>query len=145
MKTITGLLLASTLILSPVLIAPPALAQSGTEGGAASGAVTGAVGGAIIGGPVGAAVGAVVGGTTGAAVGSLSDQDRVYVRDYVVKQHVPAATVEERIVVGQPLPPRVKTYVIEGNPHLHGYRYAYVNNDYYLVDSGGRVVTEIHR
>jgi hypothetical protein len=140
MKTMTGVLLVSALMIST-----PVLAQSGTEGGAASGAVTGAVGGAIVGGPVGAAVGAVVGGTTGAAVGSLSDQDRVYVRDYVVKQHVPAATVEERVVVGQPLPPRVKTYVIEGNPHLRGYRYAYVNDEYYLVDGGGRVVTVINR
>lgn len=122
-----------------------AFAQSGTQGGAASGAVTGAVGGALVGGPVGAGVGAVVGATTGAAIGSLSDEDRMYARRYVVEHHVAPVTVKERVVVGQPLPGSVETYTIEGNPHLAGYRYAYINNDYYLVDNRGRVVTTIER
>ena len=138
-------LLKGALVASAVLVAVPAFAQQGAQSGAAAGATTGAVGGAIVGGPVGAAVGAVVGGTTGAAVGSLSDADRVYVRDYVVKQRVEPVTVQERVVVGEALPTTVKTYEITGNPHLNGYRYAYVNNDYYLVDSGGRVVTTIAR
>jgi hypothetical protein len=138
-------LIKGAVIASALLAVGPAFAQSGAQGGAASGAVTGAVGGALVGGPVGAAVGAVVGGTTGAAVGSLSDQDRLYVKSYVVKQKVEPVTVQERIVVGEPLPRTVKTYTIEGNPNLSSYRYAYVNNQYYLVDGGGRVVTTIER
>ena len=132
-------------LVASVLFAAPAFAQSGAQGGATSGAVTGAVGGAIVGGPVGAAVGAVVGGTTGAAVGSLSDQDRVYVREYVGRQRVEPVAVQEEIVVGKPWPRSARTYEIEGNPRLAGYRYGYTNRGTYLIDSGGSVVTTIER
>jgi outer membrane lipoprotein SlyB len=121
------------------------VAQDGARGGAVGGAAAGAVGGALVGGPVGAVVGGAVGATTGAAVGSLSDEDRVYVRGYVVKQRAEPVTVRERIVVGEALPTTVRTYQIEGNPRLSGYRYAYVNNEYYLVNARGQVVTTIER
>ncbi len=139
---VKGAMLASLL-----LGVTPALAQSqqGAQGGAVGGAAAGAVGGALVGGPVGAVVGGVVGGTTGAAVGSLTADDRVYVKQYVTKQHVQPVTVQERVVVGQPLPPSVQTYTIEGNPRLSGYRYSYINNEYFLIDGSGRVVTTIDR
>ena len=137
----------SAVIASVLLAAVPALAQSekGAQGGAVGGAAAGAVGGAIVGGPVGAVVGGVVGGTTGAAVGSLTADDRIYVKQYVAGRRIDPVVTQERIVVGEPLPTAVRTYTIDGNPHLTGYKYAYVNNEYYLVDGGGRVVTVIER
>lgn len=137
-------------ILATVMIvgafAAPAFAQNNSEaakGGAISGAAAGAVGGALVGGPVGAVVGGVAGAAVGATAGSLTPEDRVYVRDYAVKHRPARVMIKEPIVIGQPLPPTVKVYAIEGNPRLASYRYAYVNDDYYLVDGSGRIVSEL--
>ncbi len=122
--------------------------DSGAAAGAVSGGAAGAVGGALVGGPVGAvvggAMGAAVGATSGAVVGAIAADDRVYVRDYVVKQRVPATRVEGDVVVGATLPRTVQVYEIEGNPRLSSYRYAHVNGEYVLVDPSMRVVTVIN-
>ena len=134
----------STAALS-LALAGPALAQTpredATRGGLVGGAVTGAAIGAT-GGPVGAGVGAIIGGATGATAGAaLTPDDRVYVRNYVVRQRAPAVRMEREVVVGTTLPRRGVTYrTIEGNPRLAGYRYTTVNDRTVLVDRGGRVV-----
>lgn len=118
--------------------------EQGATGGAAAGAATGAVGGAIVGGPVGAAVGAIAGAAVGAVAGSVvTPEDRVYVKEYVVKQKPDVVMVQEPIVVGKPLPGTVKTYVIDGRPSMKDYRYAYVNKQYLLIDAKGNVVGAI--
>lgn len=77
-----------------------AFAQSSTVNGAVGGAATGA----IVGGPVGAAVG----GVTGAAIGAMLEPPQTVVT-YVREVPAPQArvVVEEKIVVGQPLPETV--------------------------------------
>ncbi|WP_342363197.1 DUF1236 domain-containing protein [Terrarubrum flagellatum] len=138
-------ILATALLISATAIAAPAFAQNdeAAKGGALTGAATGAVGGAIVGGPIGAAVGGIAGAAVGATAGSLTPEDRVYIRDYAVRQRAAPVTVQERIVIGEPLPPTVKYYRVEGNPRVATYRYAYVNNHYYIVDESGRVVGEM--
>ncbi|MBV9347310.1 MAG: DUF1236 domain-containing protein [Pseudolabrys sp.] len=143
MKMILKGALLATLALSPLTAF--AQSQQGAQGGAASGAVGGAVVGAVVGGPIGAVIGGAVGATTGAAVGGIAADDRVYIQRYVYERQVAPVTVQERVVVGEPLPRAVTTYTFEGNPRLAGYRYAYVNNQYILVSSDGRVMGSIER
>jgi hypothetical protein len=65
------------------------------------------------------------------------------VRGYVTKHHVDAVTIDEPLAIGRPLPPRVKTYVIEGNPRYESYRYARVNNQTLLIDGHGNVLGSV--
>jgi len=135
-------------LLSVAVLTHGANAQSSRDGaaagGAVSGAAAGAVGGAVVGGPVGAvvggAIGAAAGGTAGAA---FTPEDRTYVRGYVTRHHVDAVTLDEPLAIGRPLPPRVRTYVIEGNPRYENYRYARVNNQTLLIDARGNVLGSI--
>ncbi|HVV63222.1 MAG TPA: DUF1236 domain-containing protein [Pseudolabrys sp.] len=113
--------------LSPTL----AFAQAST----ATGAVTGAVVGGVVGGPVGAAVGAGVGGTVGLAAEPPHD-----VVTYVQREDIPSATVEERVVVGQPLPATVELRPI---PHHTEYEYAVVNKKRVIVEPRTRKVVKI--
>lgn len=122
-----------------VLILPLALAacQSGTASGAAGGAVTGA----IVGGPVGAAVGGVAGAAVGAA---LSPEESTRVRSYVVAQRRPSIRVQEEVVVGQPLPQRVRLYSVPQSVGLQNpYSYTIVNDQTVLVDPQTRTVVQV--
>lgn len=124
------LLVASfALALSPTVC----LAQGSTAAGAASGA--------IVGGVVGGPVGAIVGGTVGATVGSAAEPP-AEVRSYVIEEQAPSVRVEREVVVGEPLPPTVELRVI---PKHTRYRYAIVNGERVIVDSGSRKVIEIVR
>jgi uncharacterized protein YcfJ len=127
-------------LLATSLAAP---SRADEAGGAVGGAAAGAVGGAIVGGPVGAVIGGVAGAVGGATLGAMTDDDRVWVRDYVKTHPRASVEVKEPIVVGKPLPGTVTVYEIDGNPRLAGYRYAYVNDDYLLIDRDGRVVGTI--
>lgn len=122
-----------------VLALPLALAacQSGTASGAAGGAVTGA----IVGGPIGAAVG----GVAGAAVGTvLSADESTRVRTYTVAQRRPSIRVSEEVVVGQPLPSRVRLYDVPPSVGLQNpYSYTIVNDQTVLVDPQTRTVVQV--
>jgi uncharacterized protein YcfJ len=110
------------------------------EAGAAAGATTGAVGGAIVGGPVGA----VVGGAAGAVIGGLTADQSMQVRQYVVRQSRPSVRVEERLVVGQPLPRTVELYEVPADVGVQTeYRYGVVNDRRVIVEPGTRRVIEI--
>ncbi|NLH80865.1 MAG: DUF1236 domain-containing protein [Phyllobacteriaceae bacterium] len=122
-------------------LATPSMADQ--SGGAVGGAAAGAVGGAIVGGPVGAVIGGVAGAVGGAALGTITEDDEVWIRDYVAAHPHATVTVEEPIVVGKPLPREVTVYEIDGNPRFTEYRYAYVNGNYLLVDRDGNVVGTI--
>ena len=91
-----------------------ALAQSPAEEGYHEGYRAGGPVGGIIGGTVGSAL-----ELPGDVIGFVTGHPRRYDR------------VEERIVVGAPLPPRVHVYVI---PAHREYVYAYVNDERVLVD-----------
>ncbi len=109
-----------------------ALAQSGTVPGAAGGAATGA----IVGGPVGA----VVGGVAGAAIGTILDPPPPEVGAVVIEQEVEPVVIEERVVVGEPLP---ETVVLRPVPGYETYHYAVVNEQRVIVDPRNRAVVTI--
>ena len=118
---------AAVLALTPAA----AFAQASTLGGAATGAVVGGV----VGGPVGAAVGAGIGAGVGAAVEPPKE-----VITYVQHEKIPssAVTVEERVVVGKPLPATVELRTV---PKHTQFRYAFVNHERVIVDANtGKVV-----
>lgn len=117
-----------------LLALPLAACQTGTATGAAGGAVTGAV----VGGPVGAAVGGVAGAAVGAA---LSPDETTQVHQYVVTQRRPSVRLSEQVVVGQPLPPRVRLYPVPASVGLQReYSYTVINGQTVLVDPQTREV-----
>jgi hypothetical protein len=126
--------------LALILLAMPlAACQTGT--GAATGAAGGAVAGAVIGGPVGAAVGGVAGAAVG---GVLTAEESTRVHTYVVTQRRPSARVSEEVVVGQPLPSRVRVYPVPASVGLQNpYSYTIVTDQTVLVDPRTREVVEI--
>ncbi len=120
-----------------LLAIPLAACQTGATTGAAGGAVTGAV----VGGPVGA----VVGGVAGAAVGgALTADESTRVRTYVVAQRRPSLRVPNEVVVGEPLPPRVRLYPVPPTVGLRtNYSYTIVNDQAVLVDPRTRTVVQV--
>jgi hypothetical protein len=101
----------------------------------ATGAVGGAAVGAVVGGPVGAVVGAGVGGTVGMAAEPPGE-----VITYVEREQVPSVAVQERIVVGEPLPATVTLHTV---PKHTQYSYAVVNNQRVIVEPKSRKVVKI--
>lgn len=141
----SGALAAALMLAAAPAIAQTPAQQSGAQGGAVSGAIAGGVGGALIGGPVGAVIGVVIGASAGGSVGALTADDRVYVQRYVYEREVAPVALQQGVVVGKPLPQAVATYTFEGNPRMAGYRYAYVNQQYLLIDSNGQVLGAIEK
>lgn len=80
-------------------------------------------------------VGGIVGGAIGTAVELPGD-----VFGFVTGHPRPYARFEGRIVVGEPLPPRVHIYVI---PDHRQYAYAYVNDERVIVDPRTRRIIRI--
>jgi hypothetical protein len=116
-----------TLVLTPAL----AFGQAST----ATGAVGGAVVGGVVGGPVGAVIGAGVGGTVGMAA-----EPPAPVVSYVEREQIPSVAVQERVVVGEPLPASVKLHTV---PKYKQYSYAVVNNQRVIVEPKSRKVVKI--
>jgi hypothetical protein len=128
-KTLVVLLGAGTM-----LFATDAFAICSNGAGALGGAAAGAATGAVVGGPVGAAVGGVIGG----AVGSQALPPTSC--SYVVQQDVPVAHIEQRVVVGEPLPETVELHAI---PDTQAYVFADVNDQRLIVDPRTHVVLEV--
>lgn len=101
----------------------------------ATGAVGGAAVGAVVGGPVGAVVGAGVGGTVGMAAEPPGE-----VITYVEREQTPSVVVQERVVVGEPLPATVTLHTV---PQHTQYSYAVVNNQRVIVEPRSRKVVKI--
>jgi hypothetical protein len=59
---------------------------------------------------------------------------------YVERERVPSVTVQEKIVVGEPIPASVTLHTI---PQYESYRFAVVNNQRVIVDPGTRKVVKI--
>lgn len=90
-------------------------------------------------------MGAVVGGAAGAAVGTaISPEQSTRVSQYVVTQPRPSVRVAEEVAVGNPLPPRVRLYLVPATVGFEAnYSYTVVNGQTVLVDSTSREVIEI--
>ena len=95
----------------------------------------GAAAGAVVGGPVGA----VVGGTVGAAVGAAAEPP-AEVRTYVTRETMPSVRVQERVVVGEPLP---ATVVLRPVPNHADYSFAVVNERRVIVEPRTRKIIQI--
>lgn len=121
--------LAISLVAASLLASGAAFAQSTTEQGARNGARAG--------GEVGGPIGAMVGGTVGAAVGAGLEIPNA-VLGGLPRDH--SVVVEERVVVGEPLPPAV---VLHPVPNYTEYRYAVVNDRRVIVEPRTRKVIKI--
>src|SRR6202041_2225076 len=100
---------------------------------------TGAVNGARTGGAVAGPVGEIVGGTVGAAVGAGLEIPNAVITS-VQGERVPSVAVQERGVVGGPLPPSVELRPV---PSYSEYRYAVVNDRRVIVEPRTRKIIKI--
>jgi hypothetical protein len=123
--------LAVSLIAASLLASGSAFAQSTT----AAGAVNGARAGGDVAGPVGE----IVGGTVGAALGAAVEIPNAVITS-VEREHEPSVMIQERVVVGEPLPAAVEVRPVPG---YVDYRYALVNNERVIVDPRTRRVIKI--
>jgi Protein of unknown function (DUF1236) len=123
--------LAMSLVAASLLASSGAFAQSTTA--------TGAVNGARAGGDVGGPVGEIVGGTVGAALGAAVEIPNAVITS-VRGERVPSVTVQERVVVGEPLPAAVEIRPVPGYTE---YRYAIVNDERVIVDPRTRRIIRI--
>jgi hypothetical protein len=123
---------AVSLIAVSLLASGSAFAQSTTAAGAADGARTGRE----VAGPVGQ----IVGGTVGAAVGAAVEIPNAVITSVVGVREPPVVTIDEPVVVGEPLPASV---VVQPVPGYTDYRYAVVNNQRLIVDPRTRRVIRV--
>jgi hypothetical protein len=123
--------LTVSLIAVSLIASSAAFAQSATA--------TGAVNGARTGGEVAGPVGEIVGGTVGAAVGAGLEIPNAVITS-IQAERVPSVTMQERVVVGEPLPPAVEVRPL---PNYIEYRYAVVNDQRVIVDPRTRRVIRI--
>jgi hypothetical protein len=114
--------LAVSLIAASLLASGSAFAQSTTVQGAQEGARVGGPIGAIVGGTVGAAV-----EIPNAVITSIPRGER-------------SVVVQERVVVGEPLPPSVELRVV---PNHREYSYAVVNDQRVIVEPRTRKVIRV--
>ena len=123
--------LTGSLIALSLLVSNGAFAQSTTA--------TGAVNGARTGGAVAGPIGEIVGGTVGAAVGAAVEIPNAVITS-IPDDRVPSVTIQDRIVVGEPLPAAVEVRPVPG---YSDYRYAVVNDRRLIVDPRTRRVIRI--
>ena len=121
--------LAVSLIAASLLVPGAAFAQSTTAQGAAEGAARG--------GEAAGPVGAIVGGTVGAAVGAAVEIPNAIITGLPRDRSV---VVQERVVVGEPLPPSVELRVV---PNHREYGYAVVNDRRVIVEPRTRKVIRV--
>jgi len=123
---------AVSLMAMSLLASGSAFAQSTTATGAANGARTG--------GEVAGPVGAIVGGTVGTAVGAAIEIPNAVITSVLGVREPPVVTIEEPVVVGEPLPAAVEVQPVPG---YTDYRYAVVNNQRVIVDPRTRRVIRV--
>ena len=75
----------------------------------------------------------------------VEPEQRTLIREYVVKEKVPAVTTTERISVGQPLPQDVELRPVPPawGPKFTKYRYVYSGEHVYLVEPSNRTVVQV--
>ena len=122
---------AISVVAASLLASSSALAQSTTAAGAVNGARTG--------GDVAGPVGEIVGGTVGAALGAAVEIPNAVINSVRAERTDPVI-VQERVVVGEPLPAAVEVRPVPGYTE---YRYAIVNNERVIVDPRTRRVIRI--
>ena len=74
----------------------------------------------------------------------IEPEQRTVIREYVVKEHVAPATVQERITVGTKIPADVelRSAPAAWGPKFTKYRYVYSGERVYLVEPSNRTVVQ---
>ena len=75
----------------------------------------------------------------------VEPEQRTVIREYVVKEKVPAWKTTERITVGRPLPQDVELRPVPPawGPRFTKYRYVYSGDRVYLVEPSNRTVVQV--
>ena len=75
----------------------------------------------------------------------VEPEQRTVIKDYVVKEKVPAVRVQERIAVGARLPADVELRTVPSTwgPKFSKYRYVYSDDRVYLVEPSNRTVVQV--
>jgi hypothetical protein len=79
------------------------------------------------------------------AVIEISPEQRTVIREYVVRERVPAATIRGEVRVGAPLPADVDLVAVPETwgPAVRRYRYVHWNDRVVLVEPSSRRVIQI--
>jgi hypothetical protein len=121
---------AVSLVAASLLASGSAFPQSTTVQGAQEGTRAGS----DVGGPIGG----IVGGTVGAAVGAAVEIPNAVIT--AIPRGERSVVLQERVVVGEPLPPSVELRVV---PNHAEYRYAVVNDRRVIVEPRTRKVIRV--
>ena len=80
-------------------------------------------------------------GPVGAGI-TFAPEQRTRIREYVVKEKVPRATIRERVVVGGTVPADVELREVPSDwgPSVSRYRYYHTDSGVYFVDPADRRV-----
>ena len=83
-------------------------------------------------------------GPVGAGI-SFEPEQRTRIKEYVVKERVPAARFSERVTVGGRLPADVELRSVPSDwgPSVSKYRYVYSDNRVYFVQPSSREVVHV--
>jgi hypothetical protein len=73
-------------------------------------------------------------------VATWSDQNRTYFRGYVRERKVPNAEYSSDLAAGAQVPSSIVVYRFEGDSAYARYRYARINNRYYIMDEQNRII-----
>lgn len=75
----------------------------------------------------------------------VEPQQRALIKEYVVREKVPAVRTTETITIGQPLPRDVELRPIPPTwgPTFSKYRYVYSGDHVYLVEPSNRTVIQV--
>jgi hypothetical protein len=133
-----GKLLATTVVVATMAVAPSLVFAQGVPGGVERGAREGE----RAAGPIGAIVGGTIGGVVGGVQGILGVDQRPRFHNYVVDQRRPSYQYDNEVRVGAVLPRSGVTYYEAPSEYgIHDYRYTVVNGRTVLVDPAtGRIV-----
>jgi hypothetical protein len=72
----------------------------------------------------------------------INPEQRTRIKEYVVKQNVPRATIRERVRVGAPVPTDVELREVPADwgPSVRSYRYYHSDSGVHFVDPANRTV-----
>jgi hypothetical protein len=76
---------------------------------------------------------------------TIAPEQRTKIKEYVVKERVPAATITERVTVGATLPASVELRAVPSDwgPSVSRYRYVYHGDNVVFVDPSSRRVIHV--
>jgi Protein of unknown function (DUF1236) len=67
-------------------------------------------------------------------------QNKTYFRTYVRERKIPSVEHGSELAVGAEVPSSITIYRFEGDPAYSRYRYARINNRYYILDERNRII-----